>query len=146
MDKFDIQIIEELQQNGKISIAELGRKIGLSTSATNERVKKMEQEGIIKGYTALIDAEKVGNDITAFISVPVGNIPIEDMAKMIISLPEVQECHKVTGGTCFFVKVKTKNTKELEHLIDRINHVAPSTYTYLVLSTMKESTWVKVIE
>jgi Lrp/AsnC family leucine-responsive transcriptional regulator len=144
MDNLDREIIRELQRNGKLSFAELGRKIGLSTSATAERVKKMEQEGIIRGYTAIIDAEKVGLDITAFISVPVGNIPIDDMAKMISEIREVQECHKVTGNTCFLIKVKVKNTKELEHLVDKINHVAPNTYTYLVLSTAKETTWIEI--
>ncbi len=144
MDQFDKNIIGALQKNGKVSMAELGRSIGLSTSATSERVKKMEQEGIIKGYTVLIDGEKVGMDITAFITVPVGNMAIEAMAKMIGEIPQVQECHKVTGNTCFMVKVKTRNTKELEQLIDQINHVAPNTYTYLALSTVKETTWINI--
>lgn len=146
MDRFNLMIINELQKNGKISMAELGRKIGLSPSATSERVKKMEQEGIIRGYTAIIDGDKVGIDITAFVSVPVGNMPIDQMAAMIAEIPQVQECHKVTGDTCFLVKVKTKNTKELEKLIDKINHVAPNTYTYLVLSTIKESTRIELNE
>lgn len=144
MDSFDLMILKELQENGKISIAELGRKIGLSTSATNERVKKLEQEGIIKGYTAILDGEKIGMDITAFISVPVGNVSIQEMAEMIAAMPQVQECHKVTGNTCFLVKVKARNTKELEHLIDQINHAAPNTHTYLVLSTIKETTRIQV--
>jgi Lrp/AsnC family leucine-responsive transcriptional regulator len=144
MDQYDVLILEELQNNGKISIAELGRKIGLSTSATSERVKKLEQEGVIKNYTVVLDGEKVGMDITAFISVPVGNMPIQEMAEMITNMPQVQECHKVTGNTCFLVKVKTKNTKELEHLIDKINHAAPNTHTYLVLSTIKETTKIQV--
>lgn len=144
MDDLDKSILGELQKNGKLSIAELGRIIGLSTSATAERVKKLEQEGVIKGYAAIIDAEKVGMDITAFISVPVGNKPIAEMAEVISSIPQVQECHKVTGNTCFLIKVKTRNTKELEHLIDRINRTAPNTYTYMVLSTAKETTWVEL--
>ncbi|MDF2548822.1 Lrp/AsnC family transcriptional regulator [Anaerosolibacter sp.] len=146
MDQYDVMILEELQNNGKISMAELGRKIGLSTSATSERVKKMEQEGVIKSYTAVLDGEKIGMDITAFISVPVGSMPIQEMAEMITNIPQVQECHKVTGNTCFLVKVKTKNTKELEHLIDQINHAAPNTHTYLVLSTIKETTKIQVEE
>ncbi|MBB6216756.1 Lrp/AsnC family leucine-responsive transcriptional regulator [Anaerosolibacter carboniphilus] len=144
MDRYDVLILEELQNNGKISMAELGRKIGLSTSATSERVKKLEQEGVIKNYTVILDGEKTGMDITAFISVPVGNMPIQEMAEMISNMPQVQECHKVTGNTCFLVKVKTKNTKELEHLIDQINHAAPNTHTYLVLSTIKETTKIQV--
>lgn len=139
MDRYDYSILKELQENAKISTAELGRKIGLSTTATKERIKKLEQEGIIKGYKAIIDGDKVGMDITAFISVPVGELSIEEMGKFLSEIPEVLECHKVTGNTCYLVKIKAKNTKRLEQLIDKINHVAKNTYTYLVLSTVKET-------
>jgi len=146
MDRFDYLILMELQDNGRISTAELGRKIGLSTTATKERIKKLEQEGIIKGYTAIIDGDKIGMDITAFISVPIGDLPIDKMAKFLSDIPEVLECHKVTGDTCYLVKVKTKNTKRLEQLIDRINDIAKSTYTYLALSTAKETIKINLLE
>ncbi len=139
MDKFDYLILRELQDNGRITTAELGRKIGLSTTATKERIKKLEQEGIIKGYTAVIDCDKIGMDITAFISVPVGDVAIDKMADFLAGLSEVLECHKVTGDTCYLIKVKTKNTKKLEQLIDKINNIAKNTYTYLALSTTKET-------
>ncbi|SHK26943.1 Lrp/AsnC family transcriptional regulator [Paramaledivibacter caminithermalis] len=139
MDRYDYLILMELQDNGRISTAELGRKIGLSTTATKERIKKMEQEGIIKGYAAIIDGDKVGMDITAFISVPVGNMNIHETAKFLSEMPEVLECHKVTGDTCYLIKVKARNTKRLEQLIDRINSIARNTYTYLTLSTTKET-------
>ncbi|MBN2794829.1 MAG: Lrp/AsnC family transcriptional regulator [Clostridia bacterium] len=139
MDKYDYEILTELQINGKLSIAELGRMIGLSTTATKERVKKLENEGIIKGYTAIIDASKVGMDMTAFITVPVGNLEIKEMADRLAEMNEVVEVHKVTGNTCFLVKVRAQNSSHLEHLIDEINHFAKNTYTYLVLSTAKDS-------
>lgn len=146
MDRFDYLILMELQNDGRISTAELGRKIGLSTTATKERIKKLEQEGVIKGYTAIIDGDKVGIDITAFISVPIGDMPIDKMARFLSGIPEVLECHKVTGDTCYLIKVKTKNTKKLEHLIDKINSVAKSTYTYLALSTAKETNKIDIKE
>lgn len=139
MDRYDYLILMELQNNGRISTAELGRKIGLSTTATKERIKKLEQEGIIKGYTAVIDSDKVGMDITAFISVPVSDLPIHEMENFLSKMPEILECHKVTGDTCYLIKVKVKNTKKLEHLIDQINKIARNTYTYLALSTTKET-------
>jgi len=139
MDKYDYLILTQLQRNGKISTAELGRNIGLSTTATKERIKKLEQDGVIKGYRAILDGDKIGMDITAFIMVPVGNISIDEMAEFLADIPEVLECHKVTGDICFLVKVKTKNTKTLEKLIDKINHLAKNTCTYLVLSTAKET-------
>lgn len=138
MDKFDYIILSELQENGKLSIAELGRKIGLSTTATKERVKKLENEGVIKGYSAIIDASKVGMDLTAFITVPVGNLEIKEMAEKLSNIDEIVECHKVTGNTCFFVKVRARNSSHLEMLIDEINNFAKNTYTYLVLSTSKD--------
>lgn len=139
MDKLDLEIVRELQENARISTAELGRKIGLSTSATGERVAKLEREGIIKGYSALVDAAKLGQDITAFILVPVGNISIEQMAGEIAGIPQVQECHKVTGNACFMVKVRAGSMAELERIIDTINQAAPNTCSYLVLSSVKET-------
>lgn len=138
MDKYDYNILDELQNNGKLSIAELGRIIGLSTTATKERVKKLENEGVIKGYSAIIDASKVGLDMTAYITVPVGNLEIKEMADKLSEIKEIVECHKVTGNTCFLVKVRAKNSSHLEHLIDEINNFAKNTYTYLVLSTAKD--------
>jgi|LGVF01.2.fsa_nt_gb Lrp/AsnC family leucine-responsive transcriptional regulator len=138
MDRYDYNILTELQNNGKLSIAELGRVIGLSTTATKERVKKLENEGVIKGYSAVIDASKVGLDMTAFITVPVGNLEIKEMADKLSSINEIVECHKVTGNTCFLVKVRARNSSHLELLIDEINNFAKNTYTYLVLSTAKD--------
>jgi Lrp/AsnC family leucine-responsive transcriptional regulator len=138
MDRYDYNILTELQNNGKLSIAELGRVIGLSTTATKERVKKLENEGVIKGYSAVIDASKVGLDMTAYITVPVGNLEIKEMADKLSSINEIVECHKVTGNTCFLVKVRARNSSHLELLIDEINNFAKNTYTYLVLSTAKD--------
>ena len=146
MDKFDYIILNELQDNGKQSIAELGRKIGLSTTATKERVKKLENEGVIKGYCAIIDTSKVGMGLTAFITVPVGDLEIKEMADRLAIIEEVVECHKVTGNTCFLIKVRVSSSNHLEILIDKINNFAKNTYTYLVLSTAKENTRVKIYE
>lgn len=146
MDKFDYEILTELQDRGKLSIAELGRKIGLSTTATKERVKKLESEGVIKGYSAILDASKVGMDLSAFITVPVGNLEISEMSEKLSAMPEIVECHKVTGNTCFLIKVRARNSSHLEHLIDEINNFAKNTYTYLVLSTAKEQQKIVVDE
>jgi Lrp/AsnC family leucine-responsive transcriptional regulator len=146
MDKLDLQIISELQVNARTSTAELARKIGLSTSATGERIAKLEREGVIKGYSAIIDAALLGQDIAAFILVPVANIPIDTMATQITSIPQIQECHKVTGNACFMVKVRTGSMAELERVIDAINRAAPNTCSYLVLSTVKETAQVIITD
>lgn len=144
MDQFDALILEALQENGKVSTAELGRQIGLSTTATKERIRKLEIEGVIKEYTAVMNAKVVGNSLTAFITIPVGDIDIQEMGEKLAALPEVLECHKVTGNVCYFVKARVKDVEHLEELVDFINHFARNTYTYLVLSTVKETTRLKI--
>lgn len=144
MDKFDKEILEILQKNGKISIAELGRMIGLSTTATKERVKKLEAEGVIDRYVAIVNGEKVGREVIAFITVPVGDLAIGEMGERLSEIPEVVECHKVTGNTCFLIKIIAKSPGHLERLVDNINHFAKNTYTYLVLSTQKDTTYIKL--
>jgi Lrp/AsnC family leucine-responsive transcriptional regulator len=146
MDHYDYELLNILQDHGKISIAELGRMIGLSTTGTKERVKKLENEGVIKGYSAIIDASKVGVDMTAFITVPVGDLDIGEMAERLSEMEEIVECHKVTGNTCFLVKVRARNSAHLEQLIDEINVFAKNTYTYLVLSTAKSQHKIKFDE
>lgn len=139
MDALDRQILEILQQDGKMSISELGRIIGLSTTATKERVKKLEMEGYIERYTAVLSSEKMGYGLTAFITVPVGDIDIVEMGERLIAMPQVQECHKVTGNACFLIKVKAADARDLEKTIDQINQYAKNTYTYIALSTLKET-------
>lgn len=146
MDKFDKEILEILQKNGKISIAELGRIIGLSTTATKERVKKLEVEGVIDRYVAIVNGEKVGREVIAFITVPVGDLAIREMGERLSEIPEVVECHKVTGNTCFLIKIIAESPGHLERLVDNINNFAKNTYTYLVLSTQKDTTYIKLDE
>jgi DNA-binding Lrp family transcriptional regulator len=139
MDALDRQILEILQQDGKMGISELGRIIGLSTTATKERVKKLETEGYIERYSAVLNSEKMGYGLTAFITVPVGDIDIIEMGERLVAMPQVQECHKVTGSACFLIKVKAENARDLEKTIDQINQYAKNTYTYIALSTLKET-------
>lgn len=138
MDRYDITILKLLQENARLSTAELGRSIGLSTTATKERIKKLEDEGVIQAYRTVVSAKAMGYHLVAFITVPVGDIGIREMGERLMATPEVMECHKVTGNTCFLVKVKVRDADHLEQLVDGINQYARNTYTYLVLSTLKE--------
>src|SRR5690554_692465 len=124
MDKYDWKILEEMQVNARISTAELARQICLSTSATAERIAKLEREGIICGYTALLAPSQVGMDVTAFVLVPVGSMEIDEMGRRIAAIPQVLECHKVTGNACYLAKVRAENMHALEGIIDAINKVA----------------------
>ena len=107
-----------------------------------ERVKKLEASGIIKGYHALVDAKKVGKDITAFIGVSMGHQrDIDKFAAQMLQYPDVLECHHVTGDESFILKVKSADTGSLEKLLGEIRSVegVTRTVTKVVLSTAKES-------
>jgi Lrp/AsnC family leucine-responsive transcriptional regulator len=107
-----------------------------------ERVKKLEANGVIKGYTALLDGKSVGKDITAFIGVSIGNQRDLDLfAAQMLHYADVLECHHVTGDESFILKVKARNTAALEKLLGEIRSVegVTRTITKVVLSTAKES-------
>ncbi len=137
MDDYDKRILELLQKNGRMTMAELGRTIDLSTTATKERVRKLQEEGIITGFTAKVSSRALGLGLTAFITVPVGNIAIAEMGQKLASFSEIVECHKVTGDTCYIVKAVVRDTDHLERLVDAINDFARTTNTYIALSTLK---------
>lgn len=93
-----------------------------------------------------LDNIRLGAEITAFILVPVGNMPIEEMGTLIAEIPQVMECHKITGNSCYMVKVRASSMAELERIIDTINHAAPNTHSYIVLSSIKETCKIPIPE
>ena len=116
MDEIDQSILIQLQENARISMTELGKKIGLSTPATNERVKKLEDKEVIKGYRAIIDPEKLNKNVTAFILFDTKQgKKFKDFCK---EQPVVVECHRLAGQFSYLVKVVTESVKILEEFID----------------------------
>ncbi|MGG0738230.1 Lrp/AsnC family transcriptional regulator [Niallia taxi] len=116
MDEIDQNILIHLQENARISMTELGKKIGLSTPATNERVKKLEEKEVIKGYRAIINPEKLNKNVTAFILFDTKQgQKFKDFCK---EQPEVVECHRLAGQYSYLVKVVTESVKLLEEFID----------------------------
>ncbi len=141
LDAIDLQILILLQEHCKVPLAKIGEKVGLSPPAVIERIKKLEDSKVIVGYTALLDARKLGRDITAFIGVSVTHPrTIEEFERQIDSRSEVLECHHVTGGYTLLLKVRTINTSTLEELISQIRSVegVARTETMVVLSTHTE--------
>ena len=141
LDEIDLKILALLQEHCKLPLAKIGQRVGLSAPAVIERIKKLEENGVITGYTALLDARKLGCDITAFIGVltshPRG---IADVEQQIASRPEVLECHHVTGSYTLLLKVKTANPTTLETLISDLRYIegVSRTETMVVLSTHTE--------
>jgi len=141
LDGIDLQILNTLQEHCRTSLAKLGEQVGLSAPSVQERVKKLEDSGIITGYHATVDAKRLGKDITAFIGVSV-NHPrmLEEFERTVQELSDVLECHHVTGQHTLLLKVKTDNTSSLERLISTIRSIAgvERTETMVVLSTHTE--------
>jgi Lrp/AsnC family leucine-responsive transcriptional regulator len=147
LDDIDLKILHILQLNGRARLADIAEEVELSAPAVMERVKKLESSGVIKGYLALLDAKKLGKDITAFIGVSINHQrDINKFAKHILQYPDVLECHHVTGEESFILKVKSENTASLERLLGDLRSVegVTRTVTNVVLSTAKENPTVEL--
>jgi len=144
IDATDRQILEILQRDARTSNAELGRQIGLAASATLERVRKLEQQGVIAGYTARLDPRQLGAGLLAFVYVRTAEtVAAGPTEAKLAALPEVQEVHHIAGEDCFLIKVRTATTASLGRLLrDRIGRIEAvrSTRTTIVLETVKEDT------
>jgi Lrp/AsnC family leucine-responsive transcriptional regulator len=135
LDKTGWQILEELQQNGRLSFAELGRRVGLTLPAVAERVRKMEDAGIITGFRAEVNPATIGLPIAAFIRISVVGDVFARVAQAVLYMPEVLECHRGTGADSFTLKVAVESVQHLERLIDKLTPFG-TTSTSVVLSTL----------
>ena len=141
LDDIDQRILEMLQTDCKVALAKIGEQVGLSAPSIVERVRKLENEGFIKGYHARLDARRLGLDVTAFISVWTKQArAIKEFGKHLQDFGDVLECHHVTGGPSLLLKVKTRNTDTLERLISALRSLpaVERTETSVVLSTLVE--------
>src|SRR6202049_3230744 len=120
IDLIDRKILQELATNGRLPFAELGRKVGLSPSATAERVRQLESLGFIRGYRAEIDLTALGYSVTAFVRLTCEGHRYRQFLKFLPTLQSVQECHHLTGGDAFLLKVMLSSVAELEALIESL--------------------------
>src|SRR6185369_4581726 len=110
LDDIDLRILSLLQSDCRTSLVRLGEQVGLSAPAVLERMKKLEAARVVTGYRALVDGRRVGLDITAFIGVIISHPTlIGDFERQIVALPDVLECHHVTGEYTLLLKIKTRN-------------------------------------
>jgi Lrp/AsnC family leucine-responsive transcriptional regulator len=137
LDVYGRKLLNELQGNGRLSLAELGRRIGLSPTATAERLKQMEEVGILHGYTVDIDREALGLEVLAFIRMSCGGQNYYRLLEYVHTLEEVRECHYLTGGDDFLLKVTTTSMADLEALIEALLPYG-NPVTSLVLSSPVE--------
>lgn len=142
INDIDKQILNIIQQDARISNAEIARQVGLAPSAVLERVKKLEERGTIRGYAAEINAAELGYTLTAFVAVRTSDCCIET-DKFLAAIPEVLEVHDVAGEDSYLLKVRAKSTEDLARLLrERLKNVpnVVSTKTTIVLQTIKETT------
>jgi Transcriptional regulators len=147
LDKIDCELLSILQQEGRTKRNELAEKVGLSLPAVSERLRKLEEEGIIQGYYTRLDHKRLGKDITAFVVVTVDSSKhFLGFLDHILKSDDIQECHAITGDGTHLLKVRTENTEGLEILLAKIQswQGVQKTTTNLVLSTHKESTYIKI--
>ena len=147
IDEIDAKILELLQRTGRTKRNDLAEAVGLSIPSVGDRMKKLEDADIILGYHAVINAKKLGKDITAFIFVTVDSSKhFGQFLEHASALDDILECHAITGEGSHLLKVRTTNTASLEKLLAKIQAWSGviSTRTNLVLSTSKETTRIKV--
>jgi Lrp/AsnC family leucine-responsive transcriptional regulator len=120
LDDIGWRILSELQNDARLSYSELGRRINMSAPAVAERVRRMEDAGIIKGYHAAIDPFKVGAGMMVFIRMATIGANYDRLLATIQEMDEVLECHRVTGDDCLLMKVIVSSVAHLEHLIQRL--------------------------
>ncbi len=145
LDETDLTILASLQPDARLQNTELARKVGMAPSAVLERVKKLEQKGIIKSYSTRIDPAALNLKLLAFIFIKSNNRPGDNtVAKQISKIPEVLEVHHIAGEDCFLVKVRTQDAQSLLQLMrnqfGKIPNIT-STKTTIVLDTSKEDNY-----
>ncbi len=137
MDERDLAIIAALQDEGRATFAEVGRRVGLAASSVHERVRKLEQSGAIRRYRAEVDPQALGLFVTALVSVtPLDPRQPDDLPDRVKEFREVEDCHAVAGDENYILKVRAATTADLEDFLRRLREKAEvQTRTTVVLST-----------
>ena len=144
LDKTDFKILKILQENGRITNIQLSMDIGLSPAPTLERVRKLEQTGLIKSYHAMVNEELLGLTIKSFVQVSINfqkADAIKTFIKQIMSLDEIVECHQITGSADFLMKIMVNDIRSFEKFItDKISKIQEisSIQSMMVLNTVKQ--------
>ncbi|MCW2868100.1 MAG: Lrp/AsnC family transcriptional regulator [Marmoricola sp.] len=141
MEKTDRQILRLLAADGRMSFTDLGKATGLSTSAVHQRVKRLEERGLIRGYGATVDHAAAGKPLTAFVSItPFDVSQVDDYPERLREIGEIESCWSVAGDESYILKVRVGTPADLEELLARIRAKANvSTRTTIVLSTPYEN-------
>lgn len=137
MEDIDREIVRLLARDGRMSFTDLGRSTGLSVSAVHQRVRRLEQRGVIRGYRAHLDTDAIGLPLTAFVSIkPIDPSAPDDAPERLAGLEQIEACHSVAGDESYILKVRVATPTDLEVLLQDIRAAANvATRTTVVLST-----------
>jgi Lrp/AsnC family transcriptional regulator, leucine-responsive regulatory protein len=127
LDRTNLRILAELQDDARLSLAELGRRVGLSSPAVTERLARLEQSGTIIGYRTEIDPRALGLALSAVIRIRPGSGQIQKVAEIARETPEVVECNRITGEDCYLMKAHLRDVGHLEEVIDRFTPFGQTT-------------------
>jgi Lrp/AsnC family leucine-responsive transcriptional regulator len=140
LEPTDRAILRELAADGRCSFTDLAERVGLSVSAVHQRVRRLEQRGVVRGYAARLDGDEIGLPLTAFISLtPIDPAAPDDYPKRLEHLPQIEACYSVAGDASYLLRVRVASPTALEELLRQVREVAHvSTRTTVVLSTPYE--------
>lgn len=127
IDEISRRIVAELQGEGRLTIAELGRRVGLSAPAVTERLQRLESAGVIRGYHAEVDPRALGLSLSAVIRIRPAPGQIANVAEAAVAAEEIVECHRITGEDCYIMRAHIRDVEHLEELIDRFTPLGQTT-------------------
>ncbi|KAB2351848.1 Lrp/AsnC family transcriptional regulator [Actinomadura rudentiformis] len=131
LDETDLRILTELQRNARITLAELGRRVALSAPAVAERVQRLEDTGAITGYHAAVDPRVLGFPISVLVRIRPALRELSRIPKIAEEIPEIVECHRMTGDDCFFFVAHLRTVEDLEPILDRFTPYGRTTTSIL---------------
>lgn len=136
LDETDWAILAELQQDGRVPLTELGRRVNLSASATTDRVKRLEYAGIITGHRATVDLDKAGYGVLALVRLKYPGIQHQPLHRLLGERAEILECLRTTGEDCYTLKVAATSMRHLEHLVNELTAFGSTTTSIVYSQTL----------
>ncbi|MGP4692369.1 Lrp/AsnC family transcriptional regulator [Agrobacterium cavarae] len=137
LDDVDKRILELLSNDGRMSVKDLAQHVGLSAPSTSERIKRLEERGVIRGFTVEIDPASIGFTLQAIIRVRPLPGKLHVVQRLIEAIPEISECDKVTGDDCFIARLHVRSIEELDTILDRIADKAETNTSIVKLQPVK---------
>ncbi|MGV1916343.1 Lrp/AsnC family transcriptional regulator [uncultured Agrobacterium sp.] len=137
LDNVDKRILELLSRDGRMSVKDLAQNVGLSAPSTSDRIRRLEERGVIRGFTVEVDPESIGFTLQAIIRVRPLPGKLHVVQQLIEQIPEISECDKVTGDDCFIARLHVRSIEELDTILDRIADKAETNTSIVKLQPVK---------